>query len=72
MSLFLEKEKIFYSLYVLIFRKRIFYSLYALILQKNRDNDNPNINDFILIYEWDSNRNTCPDETEFVTCYSLV
>ncbi|KAF3619754.1 hypothetical protein FXO38_32750 [Capsicum annuum] len=31
------------------------------------DNGNPTINYFI--YEFHSNRNTCPTETEFETCY---
>lgn len=35
-----------------------------------KDNGNPTINYFI--YEFHSNRNTCPTETELVTCYSLV
>ena len=35
---------------------------------RNRDNGNLTINDFIFIYEFHSNRNTC---TEFRTCYSL-
>ena len=35
-----------------------------------KDNGNPTINYFI--YEFHSNRNTCPTETEFVTCYSLA
>lgn len=33
-------------------------------------NGNPTINYFI--YEFHSNRNTCPAETEFVTCYPLA
>ena len=35
-----------------------------------KDNGNPTINYFI--YEFHSNRNTCPTETEFVTCYPLA
>ena len=35
-----------------------------------KDNGNPTINYFI--YEFHSNRNTCPTETEFVTCYPLT
>nr|GMD99513.1 small subunit ribosomal protein S7 [Ipomoea batatas] len=35
-----------------------------------KDNGNPTINYFI--YEFHSNRNTCPAETEFVTCYPLA
>ena len=33
-------------------------------------NGNPTINYFI--YEFNSNRNTCPNETEFGTCYPLA
>ncbi|KAK4708693.1 hypothetical protein R3W88_029618 [Solanum pinnatisectum] len=35
-----------------------------------KDNGNPTINYFI--YEFHSNRNTCPTETEFGTCYPLA
>ncbi|KAJ9535423.1 LOW QUALITY PROTEIN: hypothetical protein OSB04_un001449 [Centaurea solstitialis] len=35
-----------------------------------KDNGNPTINYFI--YEIHSNRDTCPTETEFVTCYPLT
>ena len=35
-----------------------------------KDNGNPTINYFI--YEFHSNRNTCPTETEFVTYYPLA
>ncbi len=35
-----------------------------------KDNGNPTVNYFI--YEFHSNRNTCPTETEFVTCYPLA
>ncbi|GGV47148.1 hypothetical protein GCM10010182_83030 [Actinomadura cremea] len=35
-----------------------------------KDNGNPTLNYFI--YEFHSNRNTCPTETEFVTCYPLA
>lgn len=35
-----------------------------------KENGNPTINYFI--YEFHSNRNTCPTETEFVTCYPLA
>jgi hypothetical protein len=35
-----------------------------------KDNGNPTIKYFI--YEFHSNRNTCPTETEFVTCYPLA
>jgi len=39
-------------------------------IKKNRQNGNPTINYFI--YEFHSNRNTCPTETEFVTCYPII
>ena len=35
-----------------------------------KDNGNPTINYFI--YEFHSNRNACPTETKFVTCYPLT
>jgi hypothetical protein len=35
-----------------------------------KDNGNPTIHYFI--YQFHSNRNTCPAETEFVTCYPLA
>jgi len=38
--------------------------------KKKRENGNPTINYFI--YEFHSNRNTCPTETEFVTCYPII
>src|SRR5690606_39693894 len=38
--------------------------------KKKRENGNPTINYFI--YEFHSNRNTCPIETEFVTCYPII
>ena len=42
-----------------------------------KDNGNPTLNYFIsfinyFIYEFHSNRNTCPTATEFVTCYPLA
>ena len=40
------------------------------ITKKKRENGNPTINYFI--YEFHSNRNTCPTETEFVTCYPII
>lgn len=39
------------------------------IRHSKKDNGNPTINYFT--YEFHSNRNTCPTETEFVTCYPL-
>ena len=39
------------------------------IRHSKKDNGNPTSNYFI--YEFHSNRNTCPTETEFVTCYPL-
>ena len=40
------------------------------IRHSKKDNGNPTINHFI--YEFHSNRNTCPTETEFVTCYPII
>ena len=40
------------------------------IRHHKKDNGNPTINYFI--YEFHSNRNTCPTKTEFVTCYPLA
>lgn len=37
------------------------------MIRHKKDNDNPIINYFI--YEFYINRNTCPIETYFVTCY---
>lgn len=39
---------------------------------RKKDNGNSNMNYFIFIYELNSNRKTCPTETEFVTCYPLA
>ena len=62
----------FHALFLDLERNEMEKFLFLGTHKKNRDNGNPTINDFILISEFDSNRNTCPDETEFVTCYSLV
>lgn len=40
------------------------------IRHHKKDNGNPTVNYFI--YEFHSNRNTCPTKTEFVTCYPLA
>lgn len=39
---------------------------------RKKDNGNPTMNYFIFIYELNSNRKTCPTETEFGTCYPLA